>query len=584
EAVWPYQYAGTMGLVQRRSIQRLTRAFGFSRQEETICSTAGKTGWMAAVGRYFGVDPMEMAKSDRIVIWGGNPVATQIQTWRVATAARKARGTRIICVDPYRTKTAEGADWHIAPRPGTDGALAVAMAHVILRDGLADRDFLARLTDFDAEVESHYAERGPDWGEAITGIPAADIEAFAREFAASKSSFLRIGFGFSRGRNGSANMHAVVCLAALTGAWGETGGGALFSMSGLFKVDFSAIEAHELGQKKTRMLDMSRIGPVLLGERDALGDGPPVAAMLIQNTNPAAVAPETAKVLKGFAREDLFLCVHEQFLTETARFADVVLPATTFLEHDDLYLAGGHTTLQVALRVLEPLGNARENLFVVNELAKRLGADHPTFSKTARNLVDETLSLSGLPDAETILAQGGQDCARDWDDHHYAKGFGHADGRFHFRPNWPAWGQHRPAELPQLPDHAPVTEEADAEHPFRLVTAPAHNFLNTSFTETPGSVKLTERPRVFVTPGDAKRLGIGEGDRVRLGNRRADIALHASLRDGQQDGTLVVESIWPNAAFEEGLGINALVGADPVLPGGGAAFHDCAVWMRPESL
>lgn len=580
ESVWPYQYAGTMGLVQRRSIMRLTRAMGYSAQEETICTAAGKTGWMAGVGRYQGVDPREMDQADRIVVWGGNPASTQVNAWRHMVKARKARGIRVIVVDPYATRSARGADWHLALKPGTDGALATAMIGVILREGLADRDFLSRMTDFDEKAEAHFLSRTPEWAAGITGLPADDIVRFAREVAASKKTFYRVGYGFSRGRSGSVNMHAVTCLPAITGAWTEVGGGALFSMSGLYNWDFSAIDGADLTDRTPRTLDMSHIGAILMGEAWALQGGGPVKAMLIQNTNPASVAPETAKVVEGFRREDLFVCVHEQFMTDTARLADVVLPATTFLEHDDLYSSGGHTFVQVARALLTPLADARPNRWVIAELARRLGVDDEGFRRSTLDVMEETLSRTGLPGLAEIENPGWYDAGKTFADHHHSEGFGHADGRFHFYPDWPSQGRHEASRLPLLPDHSDVWEGGDRDHPYRLMTSPGHDYLNSTFTETPSSQKAMVRPCVLMTQQDANRENLMEGDRVRLGNKRGSVLVHVKIADAQQSGILVVESIWPNEAFEEGLGINTLVGADPVLPGGGAAFHDVACWLR----
>jgi anaerobic selenocysteine-containing dehydrogenase len=324
---------------------------------------------------------------------------------------------------------------------------------------------------------------------------------------------------------------------------------------------------------------MSRIGPVLTNDPVDIGDGPPVTAMLIQNTNPMAVAPDSGLVHRGFARDDLFVCVHEQFLTETARMADIVLPATSFLEHDDVYQAGGNQYILLGPKVIEPYADTRENHFVIAELAKRLGAAHPGFDMTPWQLIDWTLKASGWPDAEALRAEKWHDCQPDFETSHYLSGFKYPDGKFHFVPDWSRIGPDF-AVMPRLPDHFAIIDEASDEHPFRMVTAPARNFLNSSFTETPTSVKRERRPTVMIHPEDARDLGLVEDSRVRLGNRRGEVVLHARLFDGVQRGVVIVESIWPNAAFETGIGINALTGDDPAPPNGGAAFHDTAVWVR----
>jgi anaerobic selenocysteine-containing dehydrogenase len=329
-----------------------------------------------------------------------------------------------------------------------------------------------------------------------------------------------------------------------------------------------------------RVLDQSRIGPILCGDPRDLGEGPPVTALLVQNTNPLMVAPETNKVRQGFARDDLFACVHEQFLTETAAMADIVLPATTFLEHDDLYTASGHNTLQVVRKAIEPLDDARSNHFVICALAKRLGAEHPGFEMSAWEMIGATLEASGLPDAETLHAAQWWDCAPSNDEMHFRNGFPHADGRFHFKPDWARAGSDHQG-LPRLPGHHDVIDAADRERPFRLVTAPARNYLNSSFTETPTSRAREGRPTVKIHPQACARLGVADGDRLRLGNARGTVVVHAEVFDGVQPEVVVVESLWPNAAFEEGIGINALTSAEPGRPRGGAVFHDTAIWIRP---
>ncbi|MCB2099730.1 MAG: molybdopterin-dependent oxidoreductase [Rhodobacterales bacterium] len=579
QAVWPYYYAGTMGLVQRDGINRLRHALGYSRMKPTICVYAAKHAYVAGTGAYRGIDPREMAESDLIVFWGCNAASTQVQAMTHAVKARKARGARIIAIDPYRTATAGTADEHLALRPGTDGALACAVMHVLFAEGFADRDYLAKYTDVPEALEAHLATRTPAWAAAITGLSEDQITAFARAYGATKNAFLRLGYGFSRSRNGAVNMHAAACLPAVTGAWQHKGGGALFSNSGLYGLDTTLIEGLDRLDPAVRELDMSQIGRVLTGDAAALCGGPPVTAMLIQNTNPRVVAPELGLVHRGFARDDLFVCVHEQFMTDTAQWADVVLPATTFLEHDDIYQAGGHTFLQVARAVIEPLGEARSNHAVIRDLAARLGAEHPGFGLSAWEIIDRTLAASGRPGADAVLAAGGLDCAPPFEDAHYLNGFAHPDGRFHFAPDWAALGAAGDA-MPALPDHYAAIESADADHPFRLIAAPAHQFLNSSFTETPTSVAKEGKPKLLLNQQDGAALGLRDGDRARIGNGRGSLVLDVMLRGGQQQGVVVVESIWPNDAFAEGVGINLLIGADPIPPTAGAAFHDTAVWVR----
>jgi len=579
EAVWPYFYAGTMGLVQRDGIERLRHVMRYSRQHSTFCTALVDAGWIAGTGAKRGVDAREMALADLIVVWGGNPVNTQVNVMRHIAKAKRARGAKLVVVDPYRTGTAEKAHMHLMPRPGTDAALACGVMHVLFAEGFADRDYMQRYTDVPDALERHLEHRDPAWAAQVSGVPADTIIEFARLYGSTQRSFLRMGYGLSRSRNGAVNVHAVSCLPAVTGAWRHQGGGALYSNRDIYGIDQSVILGLDALDKSVRILDQSRIGPVLCGDEKDLQGGPPVTAVFMQNTNPMMVAPQTLDVRAGLARNDLFLCVHEQFMTETAAMADIVLPATTFLEHDDMYQAGGHTYFQVTRKVIEPFAQSRSNHWVLCELAKRLGAHHAGFEMSEWQLIEDALHRSGRPDAGTLHAKHWHDCTLGFETMHFLDGFGNADGRFHFAPDWALRGPSH-ASMPRLPDHLAIIDEADETHPFRMVTAPARNYLNSSFTETPSSKAREGRPTVMVHPEDLLALGIEAGARVRIGNARASIVLHARAFDGLQRGVVVVESVWPNAAFEEGLGINALTSAEPGVPNGGAVYHDTAVWLR----
>jgi anaerobic selenocysteine-containing dehydrogenase len=575
ESVWPYQYAGTMGQVMRNSIERLRHVMGYSNQLYTICSSVGGAGWLAGVGTKWGVDTREMSKAELVVIWGTNVVATQIQVMTFITDAKRNSGAKLVVIDPYRNPTAEKADLHLMLKPGTDDALAAAVLHVLLKEGLADRDYLARFTDFDPDVEAHLQKKTPAWASKITGLSEDEIVAFARLYGSTKKSFLRLGFGFTRQRNGAVAAHAVSCLPAMTGAWTVEGGGALMNYSDCFKsLKTNLLTGADAARPDVRTLDMSRIGPVLTGDKQDIGDGPQVHALLIQNTNPMVVAPEYKKVREGFLRNDLFVCVHEQRMSETALMADIVLPATTFLEHDDLYTSYGTSFLQVAKAVIPPVGEARNNHDVIRGLAKRLGASHPGFEMTAWELIDATLSMSGLPDAEEMAKLRWIDLRPSFEDAHFLNGFGHSDKRFRFKPDW---GNDA---LPKMPDHFPAIDQADKEHPFRLVTAPARNFLNSSFNETQGSRRAEKTPTVMIHPKDLAKLKMEDGAPVRMGNERGSLVLTAKSFDGVHPGVVIAEGLWNNADFMEGAGINLLTSADAIPPKGGAPFHDTKVWLR----
>ena len=395
ETVWPYYYAGTMGLVMRDGINRLRHVKRYSGQYNTVCVTLAWNGFIAGTGRLAGADPREMANSDLVVIWGTNAAATQVNVMTHALEARRRRDAPIVVVDTYRNATAKQADLFVCVRPGTDGALACAVMHVLFRDGHANREYLARYTDCPGDLERHLADRTPQWAERITGVPVDTIETLARMIGTTPRTYLRLGYGFCRQRNGAVNMHAALSIAAVTGAWLHEGGGAFHNSGDIYHWDKSMIEAHDAIDPSIRVFDQSRIGPILDGDRRDLADGPPVTALFIQNTNPMMIAPELERVHRGFARDDLFTCVHEQFMTETAAVADVVLPATMFLEHDDVYQSGGHQHIILGPKIVEPPGGCRSNHEVVCELAKRLGAHHPGFEMTPRELIDHTLRASG---------------------------------------------------------------------------------------------------------------------------------------------------------------------------------------------
>ena len=580
EAIWPYYYAGTMGLVMRDGINRLRHVKKYSGQFSTICTNPAWTGWIAGTGKLAGVDPREMAKSDCVVIWGTNAVHTQVNVMTHAMRARKERGAKIVAIDIYRNATVKQADLGLVLRPGTDGALACAVMHVLFRDGYADREYLARYTDSPGELEAHLRDRGPDWASPITGLGVAEIEAFAKLVGTTKRTFFRLGYGFARQRNGAVNMHAASCIAAVTGAWQYEGGGAFHNNGAIYHWRKRLIEGLDARDPSVRLLDQSQIGRVLTGDPGALRQGPPVTAMLIQNTNPVSVAPEQDLVKRGFAREDLFTCVHEQFMTETAMMADIVLPATMFMEHDDLYQGGGHQHIQFGPKLIDAPGECRSNHEVICGVAGRVGAEHPGFAMSPRELVDRTLQDSGWGSLADLEAGKWIDAQPGFRQAHYLDGFGYKDGRFRFKPDWTRVPNNNDgpmgpwAQMPALPDHWGAIEEADGTYPFRLATSPARSFLNSTFNETPSSRAKERRPEVMIHPDDAAERRIGEGDWVRLANARGEVQLRAKLFDGVRRGVLIAESIWPNAMHPGGRGINTLTGADAIAPYGGAAFHD----------
>ncbi len=595
EAIWPYFYAGTMGWVQRDSIERLRHAKRYSGFFSSICTNPAWTGFTMATGVLRGPDPREMGRTDCVVIWGTNAVVTQVNVMTHAIKSRKERGAKIVVIDIYDNPTMKQADLALIVKPGTDAALACAVMHIAFRDGYADRAYMARYADDPAGLEAHLQTRTPAWAADITGLTVEEIEAFGALVGRTKKSYFRLGYGFTRQRNGAIAMHAAASIATVLGSWQYEGGGAFHSNSDIFQMSSAELTGRAMKDEDIRMIDQSQIGRALTGDAEALRHRGPVTAMLIQNTNPVNIAPEQRLVKRGFARDDLFVAVHEQFMTDTASMADIVLPASMFVEHDDIYRAGGQNHILLGPKLVEPPETVRSNLFVIEELAKRLGvADRPGFGFTAREMVDRILADSQLPDYDYFLEHKWFDRQPNFDKAHFIDGFAHPDGKFRFRPDWsnqPApnrppksiglLGPH--AELPTFPDQVDVIEVADVEHPFRLATSPARNFLNSSFAETKTSRQKEGRPEVMINPSDAQAHAIAHGDLVRIGNVRGDIRLHARITTEVKPGVLIAEGLWPNSAHVDGEGINVLTGADPVAPYGGAAVHDNKVWLRRDA-
>lgn len=594
EAVWPYYYAGTMGLVQRDSIDRLRHAKKYSGFFDTICVNMAWTGFTMATGALRGPDPREILKSDCVVIWGTNAVVTQVNVMTHAVKARKDRGTKIVAIDIYDNPTLKQADMALVVRPGTDAALACAVMHIAFRDGYADRAYMAKYADDPAGLEQHLQTRTPQWASDITGLSVEQIEDFARLVGETKKTFFRLGYGFTRQRNGSAAMHAAASIATVLGSWQYEGGGAFHSNSGIFKFNNSELVGAAMQDPDIRMLDQSQLGKILTGDADALRHRGPVTAMLIQNTNPMCVMPEQRLVKQGFMRDDLFVAVHEHFMTDTADIADIVLPATMFVEHDDIYRGGGQSHIVLGPKLVEPPSTVRTNLFVIEELAKRLGVDDkPGFGFTERQMIDRMMALSNRPGYDYLKENKWFDAKIPFDEAHYTNGFNFPDGKFRFRPDWvntPA-STRPPAsmgtlgpykDLPVFPDHVEMIELTDAEHPYRLATSPARNFLNSSFTETKSSIQKEGRPELLVNPADAAKHGFVHGDLICVGNQRGSVRLHARISDTVKPGVLIAEGLWPNKAHVDGEGINVLTGADQVAPYGGAAVHDNKVWLRKD--
>jgi anaerobic selenocysteine-containing dehydrogenase len=587
QSVWPYYYAGTMGRVMRDGINRLRHTKKYSGFYQTICINTAWGGFMAGTGKLAGVDPREMAKSDCVVIWGTNAVSTQVNVMTHAIRARKERGAKIVAIDIYMNDTMKQADMALLLRPGTDGALACAVMHILFRDGLANREYLVKYTDCPDELEVHLQSRTPEWAADITGLRVDEIEAFAKLVGETKRTFFRLGYGFSRQRNGASNMHAALCISAVTGSWLHEGGGAFHNNGGIYHLHTGLIEGLDHYDPDVRKLEQSAIGRVLTGDAFALRNGPPVKAILIQNTNPVNVCPEQELVKQGFAREDLFVAVHEQFMTETAKYADILMPATMFLEHDDFYTGGGHMHIMLGAKALDAPGECRNNHDVIAAIASRVGANHRGFEMTPNAIIDETLQKSGWGNLDGIEKTKWIECQPSFETAHYINGFAYKDGKFRFKPDWQKVpyakdGMMGPwQDMPTLPDHWAVNEMPDKGYPFRLATSPSRSYLNSTFAETPGSQKREGEPSLMMHPDDMQRLGLLDGQDVAVGSPRGETILTLRSFHGVQQGVVIAEGLHPNQRHKSGKGINSLTDAAQVAPFGGAAFHDNKVWIRP---
>ena len=572
EAVWPYFYAGTMGLVMRDGINRLRHAKRYSGMYATFCTTLAWTGFIAGTAKLTGADPREMAKSDLVVIWGTNPVNTQVNVMTHATRARKERGAKIVAIDIYKNGTMQQADLALCLRPGTDGALACAVMHVLFRDRLANWPYLEKYTDCPRELEAHLASRTPEWASAITGLSVDEIETFARMVGTTPRTFFRLGYGFSRSRNG-ASQHARRPVHPRRHR--------RVAPRGRRRVPQQRrhLSLEQIADRRPRRGRPERAHPRSVADRRRpdrrsprhqgrpAGNGAPDPEY-----QSGAGGARAAQGEGGLRARGPFTCVHEQFMTATAEMADVVLPATMFLEHDDIYQGGGHQHILLGPKLVEPPGECRSNHEVIAELAKRVGAEHRGFAMSPREIIDWTLQNSGWGSLAELEAAKWIDCQPPFEKAHYLEGFGYPDKKFRFKPDWQnvpaprANGIRVAADMPSLPDHWDVIEKADERHPFRLATSPSRDYLNSSFNEMPTSQARHGPPRVKMHPDDLADLGIAGGARVRMGNERGEIALEAEAFAGVQRGVVIVESIAPNAHFEGGEGINTLTSAVQAAP------------------
>jgi anaerobic selenocysteine-containing dehydrogenase len=581
QAILPYSYAGNMGLLSYGSMdRRFFHALGASLLDRTICASAGAAGLKATVGKSMGFDPEAVVHARFIVAWGANIVSSNVHLWPFIEEARR-RGARLVAVDPYRSRTAEMADQHLALLPGTDGALALAVMHVVFRDGLEDREYIDRYTIGADALRERVLEWTPRRAARVTGLTEAEVEGFAREYATRQPSALRINYGLNRHAGAGMAVRTIACLPALVGAWRHVGGGLLLSTSGTYPVNNEALERPDLIKPGTRTLNMSRIGALLLDP--ALS--PPVKAVFVYNSNPVAVAPDQESVRRGFAREDLFTVVHDLFPTDTADFADVVLPATTTLEHYDIHKSYGHLNLSLSRPAIAPEGESKANTEVFRLLAARLGLDHPALRESDEEMARQAMRwdhphLRGIdfgrleregsvrlsvPDPFAPFAEGG---------------FPTPSGKCELYAESLAQ-----LGLDPVPTYVPPRENVASErarrYPLAFISPPAHHFLNSTFSAQPVFVRRESGPSLTIHPQDAAARGIADGQMVRTFNDRGSFLAKARVSDDARPGVVVGLSIWWSKMCPGGRNANAVTSQELTDMGGGATFYDALVDVAP---
>jgi anaerobic selenocysteine-containing dehydrogenase len=573
ESILPFSYAGTLGLIQYWAGHPLFHALGASQLDRTICITTAYAGWAATVGTVAGNDSEQMVDADLVVLWGINASYTHINLMSLVKRARQ-RGAFIVCIDPYRTQTAKNADLHLQPRPGTDGALALGMMHVLISEGLVDHEYIQRATLGFGPLAQHVKQYDPERVGAITGLDRDTVVGFARRYGATRASFLRVGIGLSRHDNGGGTCRAIACLPALTGAYAHPAGGALLSSTRSFGLDLAALERRDLMPTPApRTLNMIRLGRILTDPQMS----PPVKALYVYNSNPASIAPNQELVLRGLAREDLFTVVHEQHLTDTTDYADIVLPATTSMEHADLYKSFGHLYVQLADPVVEPAGESRSNWHVVRLLARAMGLTDPHFSKDEPALMREALasndpSLAGIT-YERLLAERSVRLEVGRPYLPFANGAPTPSGKVEFVSS--AFAREG---MPSLPTWTPLVEGPENEtvirrYPLQCIVPPNRFFLNSSFSQSEMLRRRQRGPSVFLHPEDARPRGIQEGDSVEVRSARGAARFTATVTDDTRPGVAVIEGIWWSKHQAGARGVNAITDDREADVGGGPALH-----------
>ena len=574
QAILPYSYAGTMGLVQGESMdRRFFHRLGASQLARTICATAGGEGLVHTLGGKVGMRVEFFAESRLIVIWGSNSIGSNLHFWRYAQHAKRA-GARLVCIDPRRTETADKCHEHLQLLPGTDAALALALMHELIVHDWLDHDYIARYTQGWEALRARALQWPPERAAAVCGLPVAQIRQLAQDWGTTQPAAIRLNYGVQRAHGGANAVRAVACLPALTGAWRHRAGGLLLSSSGAFPVQRAALQRPDLLAGRTpRTINMVTIGDDLLRPASPTF-GPKIEALVVYNSNPVAVAPDSAKVVQGFAREDLFTVVLEHFQTDTADWADYILPATTQLEHWDVHLAYGHTDVLLNRPAIAPQGQARSNAQIFRDLARHMGFTEPCFEDSDEQLcrqaygeaVDfERLLAQGfvtLPGPEAPFAQGG---------------FPTPSGRCEFHsPRLAARG------LDPLPDYVPNHEAPgqSPQYPLAMISPPARNFLNSSFVNVQSLRDIEGRPLLEIHPQDAAARGIADGSVVRVFNDRGSHACHAVVCERARPGVVNGLGIWWRKLGLDGTNVNQLTSQALTDLGEGPTFYDCAVQVE----
>jgi anaerobic selenocysteine-containing dehydrogenase len=603
ESILPYSYAGTIGVLGYGSMdRRFFHRLGASQLDRTICSETGGQALISVYGRKLGTDTEAFPHARLIIAWAANIHGNNIHLWPFVEEARR-NGAKLVVIDPYATRTARAADWHIPINPGTDSALALGLMHIIVRDRLYDQDYVARWTCGFDQLRERIAEYTPEYVSSLTNIPVADIERLAHDYATTTPAVIRLNYGVQRSDNGGAATRAIAMLPALTGAWKHYGGGLQLSTSGAFKWDKAALERPDLAQasplgREARIVNMSVLGHALTEMGSKPEDAPPVQALFVYNSNPAAIAPDQSAVLRGLTRADLFTVVHEQFFTDTADYADILLPATTFFEHKDIQGAYGHYYVQLSEQAIAPLGEARSNVWLFSELAQRMGFTEPCFRDTPDDLIAQALHsdepdkqhpwLAGIT-AETLHAAGGAQRLRFDEEQNkqflpFAEGpFPTPSGRVEFySATLAAQG------IDPLPAFRPAPESrhtaARERYPLEFLPRKADNYMNSTFPNLSGhrAMESTYNGVLEIHADDAAPRGIADGDSVDVFNDRGSLALRAHVNGAVRPGVVAARLDW-NKLSASGHNVNLLTSQRLNDLGGGPVFYSVLVDVRKSS-